>query len=68
MVFPNFKLENNFSFRVLAKIKYALNDFRGALSDLNKADKLDPNNHILLRYSAFVFIICALLLVLCLSF
>lgn len=38
------------SFRILAKIKYLLNDYKGALVALNRADKVEPNNHVTLRY------------------
>ena len=53
-----------FSFRILAKIKYLLNDYKGALMDLNRADKIEPDNHVILRYPALAFTICALSLML----
>jgi len=44
-------------FRILAKIKYLLNDYKGALMDLNRADKVNPDNHITLRYVILVYLI-----------
>lgn len=35
--------------RILAKIKYLLNDYKGALADLNRADQAEPDNHVTLR-------------------
>jgi hypothetical protein len=37
------------SFSVLAKTKYLLKDYKGALFDLNRADRACPDNHITLR-------------------
>jgi hypothetical protein len=36
-------------FRVLAKTKYLLKDYKGALVDLNRADRARPDNHVTLR-------------------
>jgi hypothetical protein len=36
-------------FRVLAKTKYLLKDYKGALVDLNRADRARPDSHVTLR-------------------
>ena len=47
--------ENSWFSSLLAKTKYLLNDYKGALGDLNRLDKVHPDNHITLRYQFLNF-------------